>query len=802
MIELGEKGRYFFVWTFTKSARMYQEWQNWGHKFDTVGCFDFLIPDDTGIIVGVIPPIDLKCIAKFPDTQYLLTVRNDGIASRFAAIVANTGGAQDTFISELHRILDTYPWADGVDIDLENGPTDNQAEVIALAQRIYNEIKGRPSQNWVHWDLPCMYGDDNPYWMRWCSYGGMAPYFDSCAIMSYAFSWSGSAPDAISPIWWMDWIYDYAITRINKEKILMGVPGFGFRWQIYYKPTDYRGVGWTYLAALAWMHGLDCHNADQPYIPFAAFHDAEKGCPYMHLHIYDYLEGWDTDAIDPPAIKENYRDRNYIVCYERIPKYSWDNVIIDRGALSYDGLVGNWDIGEGYIAPLATDAIATYNFNVSQAGTYKIIGYVSTPWWDRQLLVTSHGNMGPFDDWYPLHRRVHWIKIWEGNLAAGNNTFQVLGNGSQFGTIFWGFRICSDFSMSMYGSGGNYTLSPRRMKAKDGNWVLPNNFILTSEVLRHPPAYAWVWYDDFVYNQSEYYNTFTGTWVWDTENKILKQTDINAGDAQIHLDWYEFGDLNVLATLKMIAGSGTMGVLFKVIDANNLYLFLLRRSTQTAELWKRVDGVWTQIGSSINQSVDLGIWYDVRIRCRGTELRCWVSDVLKFSVDENMPASGGFGLRSDNTAFECNLIDSGRSTIYVPQEAIDVTPLGAGKQTLGRIARNGVNWLYPWEYFEFIGPGEEFETRSEDIPADFDFLHTDSFDSFEDNRQVTIGLRDRGIWLTNLYLGDALGFSLAYYADVENFNILANLAKHKWGLKGTALWSLGQQDPLLFRELP
>ena len=802
MNDLSKKGRHFHVWTFVKSARMYQEWWDYGGKFDTVGCFDFLIPNNTGIITGLVLQADLDRINRFPNQQYLLTVRNDGIASRFVAIVNNTDGAQDTFISELHRILDKYPWADGVDIDLENGPTDNQAGVIALAQRIYNEIKGRPSQNWVHWDLPSMYGDNNPYWMRWCSYGGMAPYFDSCAIMSYAFSWAGSAPDAVSPVWWMEWIYDYAITRINKEKILMGVPGFGFRWQIYKKPTGYRGIGWLYTAALAWMHGLDRHHEDQPYIPFAAFHDEIKGCPYMHLHIYDYLEGWDADVINSPALKGSLRDRNYIVCYEKIPVYDWNNIVVDRGALSYDELIGSWDIGIDYISPLAVDAEAIYNFNISVAGTYKIIGQMNASWWNKQILATSHGDMGPFDDWYPLHRRIHWIEIWEGNLAVGNHTFRVFGAGSQYNTQFYGFKVCSDFNMSMYGGGGNYTLSPRRMKAKNGNWVLPNNFILTPEVLRHPPTHAWVWYDDFVYNQSEYYNAFTGTWIWDTENEILKQTDVGAGDAQIHLDWYGFGDLNVSVALKMTSGTDTMGILFKVTDVNNLYCFLLRRSNQAAELWRRVGGTWSQIGISIAQEVTLNTWYTLKARCRGTELKCWVDDVQKFNVVETMPAVGGFGLRSSNTTFDCNLLDVGRSTIYVPQEAMDITSPGIPKQTLGRIARNGVNWLYPWEYFEFIGPGEEYETRDEDIPSDFDFLHTNSFGAFEDNQQAIFELRDRGIWLANLYLGDALGFSLAYYSDVENFNILANLAKHKWKLKGVALWSLGQQDPRLFRELP
>jgi hypothetical protein len=803
---LERKGRGFMVWTFTKSERMYQEWENWGGKFTTVGCFDFLIPDDSGQITGSIPDMDMDIIMLHPDTQYLLTVHNDGIASRFAAIVSNTGGAQDKFISELHRILDAYPFAAGVDIDLENGPTANQSGVIALAKRIYSEVGSRTKSNWVHWDLPSMYGDNNPNWMDWCSYGNMALYFDSCAIMSYAFSWSGSAPDAVSPLWWMDWIYDYAVTRINPEKIFMGVPGFGFRWQIYRAPTseEYRGIGWTYLAALQWMQGLDRHDANQKYIPFAAFHDSLKGAPYMFLHIYDYMEGWDADSYETPIMQGSIRDRNYLVCYEKIPKYNWAGVAVEKKAGDYDELLGNWDEGEGYIAPLSEDAEATFNFNISSSGNYKIVAMINFPWWDKGELATSYGTAGPVEDWYPFNRKVHWVKLWEGSLESGDHTFKVFGSGSQFGTQFWGFRVCSDFSMSPFGGKGIYTLAPRRMKDINGDWVLPDNFILTAEVLRSPPAYAWVWYDSFNFDQLQFYNLYNGDWevYADDISSELRQENQSESDAQIHLNWYKFKDLNISATMCIKSGNGAAGILFKITDSDNLYAFVLRYSNQKAELWQKSGGSWSQIGSGVSVSIKRDVWYTLAVRTRGNELKCWMDGVKLFDTEIEFPEEGGFGLYTSGVSAYYETLDVGVSNIYVPQEALDIKLPGGEKVTYGRIQRNGVSWIDPWDYFEFNGPGEEFETRSEDISADFDFFHTGSFAAFENSKQLEVEFKDRGIDLTNIYLGDALGFSIAYYSDIDNFNRLANLAKHKWGLKGTALWSLGQQDPLLFSQLP
>ena len=60
-------------------------------------------------------------IRKWRHIKWLLTVANDGTNSIFKALRENTGGTHDKFLSELVRIMEKYPWCDGVDIDLEKG---------------------------------------------------------------------------------------------------------------------------------------------------------------------------------------------------------------------------------------------------------------------------------------------------------------------------------------------------------------------------------------------------------------------------------------------------------------------------------------------------------------------------------------------------------------------------------------------------------------------------------------------------------------------------------------------------------
>lgn len=44
--------------------------------------------------------------------------------------------------------------------------------------------------------------------------------------------------------------------------------------------------------------------------------------------------------------------------------------------------------------------------------------------------------------------------------------------------------------------------------------------------------------------------------------------------------------------------------------------------------------------------------------------------------------------------------------------------------------------------------------------------------------------KDIDIWISRLFLGDADGFPILYYQDVDSLVYWANQAAYKWGLRG------------------
>jgi len=67
---------------------------------------------------------------------------------------------------------------------------------------------------------------------------------------------------------------------------------------------------------------------------------------------------------------------------------------------------------------------------------------------------------------------------------------------------------------------------------------------------------------------------------------------------------------------------------------------------------------------------------------------------------------------------------------------------------------------------------------------------------------VKITPKDINVWISRLFLGDADGFSILYYQDVDSLVYWSNEAAYRWKLRGVAFWSLGQEDMRLWEALP
>lgn len=196
--------------------------------------------------------------------------------------------------------------------------------------------------------------------------------------------------------------------------------------------------------------------------------------------------------------------------------------------------------------------------------------------------------------------------------------------------------------------------------------------------------------------------------------------------------------------------------------------------------------------------------YTIEMRIRGNRVRVYsgASNVLRFTANLSGFTGGYVGIKSESKVL-CELLRMGDAWVYEPYERFDVVFPDESKVEYGRLSRSGVTWDNEFQVFTLNSDVEESATRSEDISMDYDFFHSALLPlSCGNDYTVKIIPKDINIWLSRLFLGDADGFSILYYQDVDGLVYWSNEAAYRWKLRGIAIWSLGQEDMRVWEALP
>jgi spore germination protein len=139
-----------------------------------------------------------------------------------------TAASREGHANAIAQLVQTQAF-DGIDIDYERIPTSSRANFTAFISTLAQKLraankklsvtvyaKTSDSQNWT-----------GPGAADWPALGGLA---DSVKIMAYDYSWATSAPGPISPLDWLDKVATYAQSVIPNEKIMIGLPFYGYSW--------------------------------------------------------------------------------------------------------------------------------------------------------------------------------------------------------------------------------------------------------------------------------------------------------------------------------------------------------------------------------------------------------------------------------------------------------------------------------------------------------------------------------------------------------------------------------------------
>lgn len=193
-----------------------------------------------GVFVGKVS----NSVVEFAKTNNVLLiplVANEGFSKDVAHEFLTNPKVRDEVLSNLTNFVVKNNY-DGINIDFEGvDPSDREALTDfmgLLSIRLHEHSKI------VSIDVPAKTYDSKEGWSGAYDYKALGNYCDYVVLMVYDYHWSGSSPGPISPLDWLRDVLNYATSVIPKEKIIVGIPFYGYDW------SGGRGSGITFSEAI------------------------------------------------------------------------------------------------------------------------------------------------------------------------------------------------------------------------------------------------------------------------------------------------------------------------------------------------------------------------------------------------------------------------------------------------------------------------------------------------------------------------------------------------------------------------
>ncbi|MDO4539745.1 MAG: glycosyl hydrolase family 18 protein [Syntrophomonadaceae bacterium] len=84
-------------------------------------------------------------------------------------------------------------------------------------------------------------------WASPYDYAALGEACDAVVIMAYDYSYAGSSAGPIAPLWWVEDVLQYSLAQMPAEKILLGLPTYGYDWPQGGKGTSVTFSKWERL---------------------------------------------------------------------------------------------------------------------------------------------------------------------------------------------------------------------------------------------------------------------------------------------------------------------------------------------------------------------------------------------------------------------------------------------------------------------------------------------------------------------------------------------------------------------------
>ena len=145
-----------------------------------------------------------------------------------ATAILTNDALQKRVLDECDRIMDQKGYL-GLDFDFEYLGAENRERYNRFVEKARARLKERGY--FISSALaPKIAPDQKGTLYEGHDYPRHGKTMDFIFFMTYEWGWSGGPPMAVSPLNQVRRVLDYAISEVPKEKIMMGIPLYGYDW--------------------------------------------------------------------------------------------------------------------------------------------------------------------------------------------------------------------------------------------------------------------------------------------------------------------------------------------------------------------------------------------------------------------------------------------------------------------------------------------------------------------------------------------------------------------------------------------
>lgn len=205
----------------------------------TLSHLDYIAPfacriDNNG---NLVPLNDTRIVnaAKEYDVKPLISITNikesGGFSSDLASSLLESNSKVNNLISQIKQQINQKRYS-GICIDLEYVYPKNKNDYVSFLRKVKQEIPNLPLFVAL---APKTSDDQKGVLYEAHDYSQIGRIADYCILMTYEWGYTYGEPMAVAPLNAVRRVVRYAKSRIDNDKLIMGLPNYGYDWELPYK---------------------------------------------------------------------------------------------------------------------------------------------------------------------------------------------------------------------------------------------------------------------------------------------------------------------------------------------------------------------------------------------------------------------------------------------------------------------------------------------------------------------------------------------------------------------------------------